>query len=473
MKRPSTVGTLGYCSTKPSRNDKDISSAGFASPAFQSIATIFFVLIVSLSALVSNAVFAQPTIEQIRVWPSPQSTRMVFDLTGPVAHNLFQLSNPDRVVIDLDEADIVYNHSVLDFRSTPMDSIRFGNRDDGGLRIVVDLNQSVRPKSFSLEPNESYGHRLVLDLETDNASAVRTIEEVASENRDIIIAIDAGHGGEDPGASGPNSVREKHVVMAIARQMQRIIDSTPGYKALMVRDGDYYIALRDRAEIARQNRADIFLSIHADAFDQPSANGASVYALSDRGATSERASYLAQKENRADLIGGVGDLSLRDKDDVLASVLLDLSMTATLDSSLRLGAEIVPQMGQITRLHKRQVEQAAFMVLKSPDMPSLLIETGFISNPREARNLADPSFQAKMADSIFRGVRNYFERFPPDGTLIASIGNAEPQSYVIQPGDTLSEIAERFGVSSSNLMQYNSLDSSVIRVGQTLRIPAS
>lgn len=454
---------VGFISASLSWIDKCVNPNRIPSLAFWSLTLIFIAEIAS----------AQPAIEQIRVWPSPQSTRVVFDLSGPVEHSLFQLSNPDRVVIDLNETRVEYNDAVLDFRSTPMDQIRFGTREDGGLRIVLDLNETVRPKSFSLAPNESYGHRLVLDLETENAPTVRTIEEVASENRDIIVAIDAGHGGEDPGASGPGGVREKHVVMGIARQMQRAIDSTPGYRALMVRDGDYYIALRERAEIARQNRADIFLSIHADAFDQPSANGASVYALSDRGATSERASYLAQKENRADLIGGVGDLSLRDKDDVLASVLLDLSMTASLDSSLRLGAEIVPQMGQVTRMHKRQVEQAAFMVLKSPDMPSLLIETGFISNPQEAENLADPTFQANLARSIFNGVRKYFERYPPDGTLIASIGNSEPRSYVIQPGDTLSEIAEQFGVSSGNLMQHNSLESSVIRVGQTLEIPAS
>jgi N-acetylmuramoyl-L-alanine amidase len=459
MKRP----IVGFFSTSPPRIDRAVNPNRFATLFFWSILSIFL----------ANSVFAQPAIEQIRVWPSPQSTRVVFDLSGPVAHTLFQLSNPERVVIDLPATELNFDLNTLNFSATPMNAIRSGTRDDGGLRLVVDLSDAARPKSFSLEPNESYGYRLVLDLETDNAPVVRTIEEVASENRDIIIAIDAGHGGEDPGASGPNNLREKNVVMGIARQMQQFIDSTPGYQALMVRDGDYYIALRERAEIARQNRADIFISIHADAFDQPQANGASVYALSDRGATSERASYLAQKENRADLIGGVGDLSLRDKDDLLASVLLDLSMTATLDSSLRLGAAIVPQMGQVTRMHKNQVEQASFMVLKSPDLPSLLIETGFISNPQEARNLANPTFQANMAQAIFNGVRSYFERFPPDGTLLASIGSSEPQSYVIQPGDTLSEIAEQFGVSSSNLMQHNSLNSSVIRVGQTLRIPAS
>ena len=445
------------------RADKHFCFKGFRSAIF--LALTFF--------WVNNPVIAQPVIEQIRVWPSPQSTRVVFDLSAPVEHSIFQLSNPERVVIDLPEASVQFDVANLNFADTPMRDIRFGMRDDGGLRLVVDLEQQMRPQSFSLDPNESYGHRLVLDLEQEVATAVRTIEQVASEQRDIIVAIDAGHGGEDPGALGPGGVREKHVVMEISRQLQRIIDSTPGYTALMVRDGDYYIALRDRAEIARQNRADIFLSIHADAFDQPSANGASVYALSDRGATSERASYLAQKENRADLIGGVGDLSLRDKDDVLASVLLDLSMTATLDSSLRLGAEIVPQLDGVTRLHKRQVEQASFLVLKSPDMPSLLIETGFISNPDEAQKLANATFQANMARAIFSGVQDYFGRYPPDGTLVAAQGNLEPRSYLIQPGDTLSEIAERFGVSSNSLMQFNGLTNSVIRVGQTLRIPSS
>ena len=418
-------------------------------------------------------VSAQPVIEQIRVWPSPQSTRVVFDLTGPVEHNLFLLSNPERVVIDLEEASLDVDLSEIDYEDTAMSGIRFGVREEGGLRIVVDLDRASSPQSFTLEPNESYGHRLVLDLELEGTTLVRSIEEVASEERDIIVAIDAGHGGEDPGALGPGGLLEKNVVMGISRELQRIVNASPGYTSLMVRDGDYYIALRDRAELARQNRADIFLSIHADAFDQASANGASVYALSDRGATSERASYLAQKENRADLIGGVGDLSLRDKDDVLASVLLDLSMTATLDSSLRLGAEIVPELDGVTRMHKPQVEQASFLVLKSPDMPSLLIETGFISNPDEARRLADPSFQSGMAHAIFRGVQDYFGRYPPDGTLVAARGNAAPESYVIQSGDTLSEIAERFGISSTSLIQYNSLTNSVIRVGQTLRIPPS
>ncbi len=425
-----------------------------------------------LMFLFCSSALADTRVEQVRVWPSPLNTRIVFDLAGPVDHSLFELQSPDRVVVDIAEASTGFDPEQLDFERTLAQGIRLGRRDDGSLRVVVDLREPVRARSFTLEPNDTYGHRLVLDLEGEEP-VVRTLQQVADDNRDIIIALDAGHGGEDPGALGPDGLLEKNVVMDIARTMQALIDATPGYRALMVREGDYYIALRDRTEIARQARADAFISIHADAFDQPQVNGASLYALSERGATSERASYLAQKENRADLIGGVGELSLRDKDDVLASVLLDLSMTATLDSSLRLGAAIIPRMGGVTRMHKKGVEQAGFVVLKSPDMPSLLIETGFISNPQEARRLASTSFQRNMAAAIFSGIREYFENHPPDGTLIAARGGALERAYVVQAGDTLSEIALRFGVSTSSLVSFNNLSNSVIRVGQNLRIPSS
>lgn len=429
-------------------------------------------LALPLLFLLTSYAQAQTRIEQIRVWPSPLNTRIVFDLSGPVDHSLFELSNPDRVVIDIDRTTTSVSPADLDFDRSLADGIRLGQREDGSLRVVVDVGQPVRPRSFTLEPNDTYGHRLVLDLE-QKAPVVRTLDQVAESNRDILIAIDAGHGGEDPGALGPDGLFEKNLVLAIARSMQRLVDATPGYRALLVREGDYYIALQDRAEIARQARADVFISIHADAFDQPQVNGASLYALSERGATSERAAYLAQKENRADLIGGVGELSIRDKDDMLASVLLDLSMTATLDSSLRLGSAIIPHMGGVTRMHKERVEQAGFVVLKSPDMPSLLIETGFISNPQEARRLANSGFQEELARAIFSGVRDYFESHPPDGTLIAARGGSLERDYVVQSGDTLSEIALRFGISTSSLVSYNNLTNSVIRVGQTLHIPSS
>lgn len=421
--------------------------------------------------LFSTSVEAEPRIDQLRLWRSPDSTRLVFDLSEAIDHTLFELENPHRVVLDLDPAAMVASAGQLELGNTPLRQIRTGERPDGGLRVVFDLKDSVKTRSFALLPTEGYGHRLVVDFFDDEQETVRTIEDFTEPNRDVLVAIDAGHGGEDPGALGPGRIYEKDVVYGIASALKRQIDAMPGYSAVMVRTGDYYIALRDRSERGRSERADLFISIHADAFDQPSAHGASVYALSQRGATSETASYLAQRENRADLIGGVGELSLRDKDATLASVLLDLSMTATLDSSLRVGDEVIREMGQVTRMHKRQVEQASFVVLKSPDMPSLLIETGFISNPDEARRLADPTFQTKLASSIFRGVQNYFNRYPPEGSLIAQRGPLIPRTYVIQRGDTLSEIAERFGVSMAVLQQQNNLSDTSIRIGQTLSIP--
>ncbi len=415
---------------------------------------------------------AQTRIDQMRLWRSPDSTRVVFDLSGSVEHSLFELENPHRIVLDLDKVVVAADTAQLELTNTPVQQIRTGSRPDGGLRIVFDMRSEAQPRSFVLEPTEGYGHRLVVDLFDEARATVRTIVDFTEVNRDVLIAIDAGHGGEDPGALGPGNVQEKHIVFGIAQSLKRQIDAMPGYSAVLVRTGDYYVSLRDRAERARAERADLFVSIHADAFDQPSAYGASVYALSQRGATSETASYLAQRENRADLIGGVGELSLRDKDATLASVLLDLSMTATLDSSLRVGDEVIRELGQVTRMHKRQVEQASFVVLKSPDMPSLLIETGFISNPDEVRRLADPSFQSTLAGSIFRGIQRYFERYPPEGSLLAQNISLLPKTYVIQRGDTLSEIAERFGVSMASLQQQNNLRGTVIQVGQTLSIPA-
>jgi N-acetylmuramoyl-L-alanine amidase len=416
---------------------------------------------------------AEPVVESVRVWRAPDNTRLVFDLDGPVSHSIFELSNPERLVIDMPAVSFKANVDNLETADTPVNAIRTGRRDDGGLRVVLDLDKKVKPRTFSLAPNESYGNRLVVDLFDKNERVEKSVADLTEVNRDIVIAIDAGHGGEDPGALGPGGVREKDVVMGISKALKQAIDAQPGYSAVLVRTNDYYVPLRDRFARARENRADMFISIHADSFRMPSVRGASVYALSTKGATSEMASYLAQKENRADLIGGAGSLSLKDKDDQLASVLLDLSMNATLDSSLRLGDLILTEMGAVTRLHKKHVEQAGFAVLKSPDVPSLLIETGFISNPEDARNLATASFQNRLAKSIFQGVRNYFDNYPPAGTLVASVRDQGGRTYVIQSGDTLSEIAERFNVSLNSLRMFNNINSSVIRVGQQISIPTT
>ncbi|HEY7883969.1 MAG TPA: N-acetylmuramoyl-L-alanine amidase [Cellvibrionaceae bacterium] len=424
-------------------------------------------------------------IDGVRLWRAPDHTRVVFDLSAPVQHSMFTLSGPERVVVDLDSTRFRAALDNLDLTDTPIKNVRHAPRGDGGLRVVFDLSTSVDPKSFVLQRQAGAADRLVLDLfDKTRAPAgapppviTERVVEQSDLKRNIIIAVDAGHGGEDPGAIGPNGLREKDVVMDISRALVKKINARRGYEARMVRTGDYYVALRERRNIARRMQADLFISVHADAFTQPSARGASVFALSRRGATSEMARFLAQRENESDIIGGVGSVSLDDKDEMLAGVLVDLSMTATLGSSLQAGSFVLDSIGQMAHLHKKQVEQAGFAVLKSPDVPSILVETGFISNPGEAKNLANRQYRERMADQLFRGIEAFFNQFPPEGSLLAwqkANGNTGVTEYTIARGDTLSDIAKRFNTSVNRLQQANGLDSSqVIRVGQTLRIPTS
>ena len=431
-----------------------------------------------LALLWSSDCLAQFQIENVRLWRAPDHTRLVFDVSNSVEHNLFPLQNPDRLVVDIKNTGLLRASAFegLALDNTPIQRIRSGVKDGSDLRIVLDLKQSIKPRSFTLNKNEQYGDRLVVDLYDRQPETIKVVDDVVGQqaNRNIIIAIDAGHGGEDPGAIGPGKIREKDVVLSISRHLQKIINGRRGYTATLVRDGDYYIPLRKRTDLARERRADLFVSIHADAFHKPQANGASVFALSQRGATSETAQYLANKENRADLIGGAGSVSLEDKDALLASVLLDLSMTATLSSSLDVGREVVNQIGGVTRLHKKHVEQAGFVVLKSPDIPSILVETGFISNPDEARKLKKSSYQLQMAQAIFSGIDRYFADHPPMGTWIANNrGKAVERDYVIARGDTLSAIAMKYNVTVDQLLRYNKLSSSRIRIGQKIKIPAS
>lgn len=433
------------------------------------------ICLVFVTLVVASQSLAAATVDGIRVWRAPDHTRLVFDLSKPVAHKVFSLESPDRLVIDIDDTSLKAGTAGLDLEKSPITSIRTGENKQKNLRIVLDLKEAVRPRSFSLSKNEQYGDRLVVDLYDHDKETTKTVADITADNnrRDIIIAIDAGHGGEDPGASGPKRIREKQVVLAISRELQKQFNQAPGYKAVLVRSGDYYIPLRTRTSIAHKKRADLFISIHADAFKKSSANGASVFALSRRGATSETARYLADRENRADLIGGAGSVSLDDKDHMLASVLLDLSMTATLSSSLEVGSEVLKSIGGIARLHKKQVEQAGFVVLKSPDIPSILVETGFISNPTEAKRLASRSYQQKMARSIFQGVNRYFSSNLPVGTLLAAQKAGGGGTYVIARGDTLSGIAVRHNVSVEEILRHNGLKNTRIKVGQRLRIPTS
>jgi len=410
-------------------------------------------------------------VNAVRLWRAPDHTRLVLDLSEAAEFSTLSLDNPERFVIDLSQSRLTASLTALPLEGTPLSGVRSGIRQGADLRLVFDLSASVRTSVFLLPPNDTTGHRVVIDLfdktPTEEPEPVLSVESLESR-RDIVIAIDPGHGGEDPGALGPGGLREKTVVLQIARRLENQLAKIPGFKPMLVRTGDYYVSLKNRRDKARALEADLFVSIHADAFREKSAHGASVYALSMRGATSTTAQYLADTENAADLVGGV---ELAEMDPMLAGVLADLSMTGTLDASLNLGALILEQIDGVARLHKKRVEQAGFAVLKSPDVPSLLIETGFISNPGEAERLATPAYQDKMARAIRRGIQSWFARQPPPGTLLAWQREQGGREVTIAAGDTLSEIAERYGVTVASIKTNNGLSRDVIYVGQTLVIP--
>ena len=421
--------------------------------------------------LVSVPTVSAADVHAVRLWRAPDHTRVVLDLSGAAKFSTLSLENPERFVVDLSQSRLKASLASLPLEGTPIREVRSGIRKGTDLRLVFDLNASTRTSVFLLPPNDTTGHRVVIDLFdrtlTEEPEPVLSVESLEGR-RDIVIAIDPGHGGEDPGALGPGGLREKTVVLQIARRLENQLAKIPGFKPMLVRTGDYYVSLKNRRDKARALEADLFVSIHADAFREKSAHGASVYALSMRGATSTTAQYLADTENAADLVGGV---ELADMDPMLAGVLADLSMTGTLDTSLNLGALILEQIDGVARLHKKRVEQAGFAVLKSPDVPSLLIETGFISNPGEAERLATPAYQDKMARAIRRGIQSWFARQPPPGTLLAWQREQGGREVTIAAGDTLSEIAERYGVTVASIKTNNGLSRDVIYVGQTLVIP--
>ncbi len=360
-------------------------------------------------------------VKAVRTSLSDGVTRIVFDLSKAAEHHLFTLSNPNRVVIDIPNARLTT--SLAGKKKGILSSIRGGKRNSKDLRIVLDLSASAKPRSFSLKPGGKSGHRLVIDLKRGNAGkkAVKTVRSVAqakarSKPRDVIIAIDAGHGGKDPGALGRGGLREKHAVLALARKLAAEINRQSGMRAVLTRDKDVFLTLRQRIKKARKFKADMFVSLHADSFKDARASGSSVYVLSNRGASTEAAQWLARHENAADLMGGV---TLDDKDNQVAQVLLDLSQEATIDASIKVASRVLKQLKTVGKVHRKHVERAGFVVLKSPDIPSILIETAFISNPTEERRLRDSKYQTRMAKAISRGLRNYFKSYAPPGTRLA------------------------------------------------------
>ncbi len=422
-------------------------------------------------AMLMTPVATAAELRDLRLWDSPESTRVVFDLDGDITHKIFTLANPDRVVVDIAG---ISGKSMKKINSVAglgvVERLRSGPRGDG-LRVVLDVKGSVFASSFELTPNEEYGHRLVVDISNpesaraepdlmhDSIGAIAAAAPLnqpapaASNNsvpnstaiaqapksvatpvvsaqapastpsapnsslrdKPIVITIDAGHGGEDPGARGKSGLREKDVALSVARKLAKLINGTPNMKAVLTRDGDYYLGLRERVNVARKHQADLFVSVHCNAFTKRHLRGTAVYVLSDRGATSEHARWLAHKENSADLVGGV---ALHGKDNELAAVLIDLSQGATMEASFDVGSRILSSMGKINRLQKDDIQQAGFAVLKAPDIPSVLVETAFITNAAEEKLLASTEFQDNLAKQIFEGVNGYFQSYRPKQQLV-------------------------------------------------------
>ncbi|AZF13480.1 N-acetylmuramoyl-L-alanine amidase [Pseudomonas sp. R2-37-08W] len=387
-----------------------------------------------LNLLLVSPLFALPLgacatqIRNARLWRSEDKLRLVFDLSGPVQYKTFFLAAPDRVIIDLSGAGLSGDFSQLMLKNSGITSIRSGHFGKDDTRIVLDLAAPMQLNSFLLPPQEGQGHRLVLDL-TRATSAPRQIAaapapliapvDKAHPRRDIIVVVDPGHGGKDPGAIGSKGQREKDVVLSIAQLLAKRLKREKGFDVKLVRNDDFFVPLRKRVDIARQHKADMFISVHADAAPRLTASGASVYALSEGGATSATARFMAQRENGADLLGATTLLNLKDKDPMLAGVILDMSMNATIASSLQLGSAVLGSLQNITSLHQKRVEQAGFAVLKSPDVPSILVETGFISNTQDAQRLVTARHQQAVADGLFDGLKKYFEKNPPMNSYMA------------------------------------------------------
>ncbi len=395
---------------------------------------------------------AATQVSSARIWPAQEYTRITLESGAPIAHNVFTIANPDRLVLDLQNVESSTALDVLSAKISPDDpyvgGVRIGRFKPGVIRLVMDLKAQVKPQVFTLKPVGDYGHRLVLDIypvepqdpilalleknvvpapapgpatpaaQPDQpasraarpAATLGAKKPAAEVLRLVTVAIDAGHGGEDPGAKGRSGTYEKHVTLAIARKLKTLMDDEPIMRGVLIRDGDYYIPLASRVIKARRVQADLFVSIHADAFVKPHARGSSVFALSERGATSAAAGWLAKKENEADLIGGV-NIDVRDP--TLKQVLLDLSQTATINDSLKLAKAVLGEIGGVNDLHRERVEQAGFAVLKAPDIPSILVETAFLTNPDEERKLKDEAYQDRMAQAILVGIRKYFAANPP------------------------------------------------------------
>ena len=432
--------------------------------ALKTLKSQIVILVVSC-LLITGSVFASD-INGIRFWQDPEKTRIVFDMDGQADYKIFTLSKPSRLVIDMKNAKLNIDIGALSPPSSLVSKIRSSERSNK-TRIVLDLKKSVSTKDFTLEPFQKFGHRLVVDLRPKGSKkkVVKTAQRTQQADRDIIIAIDAGHGGEDPGAPGG----EKQVCLAVAKRLAALINKEHGMKAVLTRKGDYFVDLLKRTEIARQHKADLFISLHADGFKDKRVRGTAVWVLSTKGANSEIGRWLEQREKASDLAGGV-DISHQDP--LVAQVLIDLSMRYSVGESLKAADSVRTKLAKtMPKMHGKGIKKANFAVLRMPDIPAMMVEMGYISNRTENRLLKSANHQKRISRAVFSGVENYFKSNAPDGTLYQKL--ARIKSHKVRSGDTLSQIAVHYGTSTSVLKRYNQLKNDRLRVGQILQIPGA
>jgi N-acetylmuramoyl-L-alanine amidase len=448
-------------------------------PGIDSLKRVLSCFVLVLFILSSLPTWAQSDnqIDGVRVWPSPNNTRIVFDLADQPEYTYFTLKNPERVVIDFADTSLGarLENTVKD--NQLLKKIRTSTpKNKASTRIVLDLSTAVKPAIFAMTPTAPYGHRLVVDLpfviSKPTATVVKSSDQ-SDRDRDIIVAIDAGHGGEDPGSIGPTGTYEKNIVLSIAKKLAARIDREPGMRSVLTRTGDYFVDVNLRPQLARRAKADLFISIHADAFTTPQPRGGSVWVLSTGRADTELGRWMERTEQHSQLLGGAAEV-INDavNERYLAETILGLSMDHSMATSHDLSEKVIQEMGKITRMHKRRPQAASLGVLTAPDIPSILVEVGFISNPQEEKNLNWAKHRERLAESVFVATKRYFKAVPPDGTLWASL-KATTRTHKVQSGESLSLLAQRYNVKISSIKQANNLASDVVRIGQILTIPAS
>jgi N-acetylmuramoyl-L-alanine amidase len=431
-------------------------------------------LILTLFVSLTSYAQAKSNITDIRISPSDENTRIVVDMSKQTSFSYFNLQSPERLVVDFKDTSSKFNFSKVDNSSNLIKKIRYSKpKLASDMRMVIELNKDITAQLFSLEPSADFGHRVVIDLKDPNPAPAVTSTTAPKRDKDIIIVIDAGHGGVDPGSIGPKGTYEKNITLSISKMLEKRINEEPGLRAIMTRTGDYYISPNDRPDFATKENADLLVSIHADAFTTPQPRGGSVWVLSKGRADSELGRLLERTERNSELLGSAADvIGDRDTERYFAETIFNMSMDLSRASSYDISNKVIKEMKKVTRMHKKVPQSASLAVLTAPETPSILVEVGFISNPQEEKNLNWRAYRQQLADSLFKSIQLFFKNAPPEGTLWAQERDGQPRKHKVKSGESLSVLAKRYNVDLDSLRAVNNIKGDLVRTGQTLTIPA-